>query len=29
LVLPVEIYDPRKDYDAVRNKWFGLGIPGE
>jgi TolC family type I secretion outer membrane protein len=29
LRLPVEFYDPEKDYDAVRNKWFGLGIPGE
>lgn len=29
LGLPVEIYDPQEDYDAVRDKWFGLGIPGE
>ncbi len=29
LRLPVELYDPEVDYDAVRNKWFGLGIPGD
>jgi hypothetical protein len=29
LKLPVEIYNPVSDYEAVRNKWFGLGIPGE
>jgi TolC family type I secretion outer membrane protein len=29
LKIPVELYDPEKDYKAVRNKWFGLGIPGE
>jgi outer membrane protein TolC len=29
LGLPVEIYDPVKDYEAVRNKWFGLSGPGE
>lgn len=29
LKLPVDLYDPEKDYDAVRNKWFGLGIPDE
>ncbi|MFQ6018972.1 MAG: TolC family outer membrane protein [Kiloniellaceae bacterium] len=28
LVLPVEIYDPEIDYRKVRNRWFGLGIPG-
>ena len=29
LGLPVEIYDPVRDYEAVRNKWFGLSGPGE
>ncbi len=29
LKLPVDVYDPVSDYEAVRNKWFGLGIPGE
>lgn len=23
----IEAYDPEPDYQAVRNKWFGLGIP--
>jgi TolC family type I secretion outer membrane protein len=27
--LPVDIYDPVGDYEAVRNKWFGAGIPGD
>jgi len=25
LALPVELYDPTKHYDAVRDKWLGLG----
>ena len=29
LALPVEIYDPDADYQAVRNRWFGLTAPGE
>jgi TolC family type I secretion outer membrane protein len=29
LGLPVAVYDPIKDYDAVRDKWFGLSIPEE
>jgi outer membrane protein TolC len=29
LALPVEIYDPETDYRAVRDRWFGLAIPGE
>jgi outer membrane protein len=29
LALPVEIYDPEVDYQAVRNLWFGLTAPGE
>lgn len=28
LALPVEVYDPEKDYEAVRNTWFGLSAPG-
>ncbi len=29
LDLAVEIYDPQTDYEAVRDKWFGLSAPGE
>ncbi|SMF14659.1 outer membrane protein/outer membrane protein, adhesin transport system [Tistlia consotensis] len=29
LGLPVKIYNPEDDYQAVRNKWFGLSAPGE
>jgi TolC family type I secretion outer membrane protein len=29
LALPVEVYDPDVDYQAVRNRWFGLTAPGE
>jgi len=29
LTLPVEIYDPETDYQAVRDLWFGLTAPGE
>jgi len=29
LALPVDIYDPSVDYQAVRNRWFGLTAPGE
>jgi len=29
LALPVEIYDPETDYQAVRDLWFGLTAPGE
>ncbi|MDH3912145.1 MAG: TolC family protein, partial [Rhodospirillales bacterium] len=29
LKLPVDVYDPASDYEAIRNKWFGIGIPGE
>ncbi len=29
LALPVDIYDPEPDYRAVRDRWFGLAIPGE
>lgn len=29
LALPAEIYDPNIDYQAVRNRWFGLTAPGE
>jgi TolC family type I secretion outer membrane protein len=29
LKLPVDSYDPVSDYEAVRDKWFGLGIPGD
>ena len=29
LKLPVEVYDPVSDYEAIRNKWFGIGIPGD
>jgi outer membrane protein len=29
LKLPVQIYDPKKHYDAVRNKWIGFGTKGE
>lgn len=28
LRLPVKIYDPLLHYSQVRNKWFGLGLPG-
>ncbi len=27
--LPVQLYDPKKHYDAVRNKWIGFGSKGE
>ncbi|MEJ1996017.1 MAG: TolC family outer membrane protein [Limibacillus sp.] len=27
--LPVEIYDPIKNYDAVAGKWYGTDIPSE
>ena len=27
--LPVEIYDPTKNYDAVADKWYGTDISGE
>lgn len=29
LKLPVDVYDPAGDYEAVRDKWFGVGIPGD
>jgi outer membrane protein len=29
LKLPVQLYDPKKHYDAVRNKWIGFGSKGE
>ena len=29
LNLPVEKYDPEKNYRAVRGRWFGTGITGE
>jgi len=29
LALPVQVYDPDADYQAVRNRWFGLTAPGE
>jgi outer membrane protein len=29
LKLPVQPYDPKKHYDAVRNKWIGFGSKGE
>ena len=29
LALPVEVYDPDADYQAVRDRWFGLTAPGE
>ena len=29
LSLPVEIYDPAKNYDAVADKWYGTDIPQE
>ena len=29
LNLPVEKYDPEKNYRAVRDRWFGTGITGE
>jgi outer membrane protein len=29
LNLPVQLYDPKKHYDAVRNKWVGFGSKGE
>ena len=29
LKLPVQLYDPKKHYDAVRNKWIGFGAKGE
>ena len=29
LALPVDVYDPKVDYEAVRNRWFGLTAPGE
>ena len=29
LKLPVDVYDPVSDYEAVRNKWFGVEIPGD
>ncbi len=29
LKLEIEVYDPQKDYEAVRNNWFGLGIDGK
>lgn len=28
LGLPTDIYNPETDYNAVRNKWFGLSAPG-
>lgn len=28
LGLPVEVYDPELDYQAVRDAWFGLDAPG-
>lgn len=28
LALPVELYDLERNYRAVRNKWFGMGITG-
>ena len=27
LQLPVQLYDPIENYDAVRNRWFGTDIP--
>ena len=29
LGLPVEVYNPVVDYQAVRDRWFGLSAPGE
>lgn len=29
LQLPVDAYDPEADYQTVRDRWFGLGIPEE
>lgn len=29
LALPAQVYDPDADYQAVRNRWFGLTAPGE
>ncbi len=29
LALPVRIYNPAEDYNAVKDSWFGLGAPGE
>jgi outer membrane protein TolC len=29
LGLPVEVYDPVRDYEAVRDKWFGLSAPND
>jgi outer membrane protein len=29
LKLPVQLYDPKKHYDAVRNKWIGFGAKGQ
>lgn len=28
LALPVDVYDPSVDYDAVRSRWFGTDAPG-
>src|SRR5579883_3363551 len=29
LKLPVQLYDPKKHYDEVRNKWIGFGSSGQ
>jgi TolC family type I secretion outer membrane protein len=29
LQLPVDAYDPEADYEAVRDRWFGISIPEE
>lgn len=29
LELPVDYYDPQKNYDEVRNKWIGFGTAGD
>ncbi len=29
LKLPVQLYDPKKHYDEVRNKWIGFGSKGQ
>jgi len=29
LELPVEIYNPESDYQAVRDRWYGLTAPGQ
>ncbi len=29
LGLPVRLYDPEVDYQEVRDRWFGISVPGE